>query len=180
MKRIFKYSFFALIFFAFITCKKYDEGGFIKQTNKHLFGHNKVGSSKTWKLKLYEVNGIDSTYLIQGANTIPDFYEKFVTFKYEAKEVSVQIIATTFSKIYGGSIDKTDKIMLIGMNAPISKNDSMQCNTINNQLYCVRNILFPEYNNYAKQWNIKKLTKNELILETNWKLKNSYKIILTQ
>jgi hypothetical protein len=161
------------------TCKKYPEGGFVKQTCKHLFGSNKVGSSKTWKLKRYEVNGIDSTYLIQGANSIPDFYEKFVTFKFKDNDGSPHIESKTFTYEYGGSVDDTNKQLLIGMKNPTTPLDSSQCKIINSQTYCVRNLLYPEYNSYGKLWNIKKLTKSELIIETNWNLKNNYKITLT-
>ena len=40
----------------FTTCKKYPEGGYTKQGPKRILGN--------WKLSLYEVNGIDSTDLI--------------------------------------------------------------------------------------------------------------------
>jgi len=162
----------------FTTCKKYPEGGFVNQTRKHLFGGNDVGDSKTWKLKLYEVNGIDSTYLIQGANNIPDFYGKFVTFIYEGKDPSPVFSAKTFAYEYGGVFDKLEKEITLGYDP--NPKDSTQCKNIQNSTYCVRNLLFPEYNQYGKKWSIKKLTKKECILESNFKLKNSYKIILTQ
>jgi hypothetical protein len=167
------------LFFALVltNCKKYPDGGFVHQTNKHLLGANKVGSSKIWKLKLYEVNGIDSTHLIQGANTIPDFYDKFVTFKYSVKEVSIQHITKTFTQNYIGYVDNKDKKILFAYDW-LSHEDSMQCKKINNQLYCQRNVFFPEFLTRNPAWNINKLTKDELILKIE--LSNSYKIILTK
>jgi hypothetical protein len=158
------------------TCKKYPEGGFVKQTCKHLFGSNKVGSSKTWKLKRYEVNGIDSTYLIQGANSIPDFYEKFVTFKLTKEDVTPKFAANTFLHNYAGTIGKAYKIMLFAYDWK-TQEDSIQCKTINNIQYCQRNIFFPEFLTRNPEWNIKKLTSKELILSVT--LKNTYKITLT-
>jgi hypothetical protein len=161
------------------TCKKYPEGGFVKQTCKHLFGSNKIGSNKTWKLKKYEVNGIDSTYLIQGANSIPDFYEKFVTFKYSIFEVSPKFEATTFLWKFKGTVDDLEKKLNIGLFQNPTKEDSIQCKIIDNINYCNRNILAPELNSVGKKWYIKKLTRTELVIETNWNLKNNYKITLT-
>lgn len=164
------------------NCKKYPEGGFVNQTRKHLFGGNDVGDSKTWKLKLYEVNGIDSTYLIQGANSIPDFYEKFVTFTYSEKgDPSVGYQANTYICDYQGKFDDVYKQLTLAiLHRPINKEDSLQCKTMNGVQYCGRNLFYPEFNNSNKLWDIKKLTKKECILESTFKLKHSYKIILSQ
>lgn len=175
-----KYNVLIYIFllFALSTCKKYPEGGFVNQTRKHLFGGNDAGDSKTWKLKLYEVNGIDSTYLIQGANSIPDFYEKFMTFTYEGKDPSPTYTANTFLYQYGGVFDDTEKQLTLGYDP--SPKDSTQCKTVDGTRYCCRNLFYPEYNYYGKKWDIKKLTKKECVLESTFKLKNSYRIILSQ
>jgi hypothetical protein len=166
----------------FTSCKKYPEGGFVNQTRKHLFGGNHVGDSKTWKLKLYEVNGIDSTYLIQGASSIPDFYEKFVTFTYSQKgDPSLQYQANTYLYDYQGRFGKTYKQLSLAIkHEPLTKEDSLQCATVFGIRYCSRNLFYPEFNNYAKLWDIKKLTKKECILESTFKLKNSYRIILSE
>lgn len=175
MKKIHIILFGLALFFTLSTCKKYPDGGFVNQTRKHLFGGNDVGDSKTWKLKLYEVNGIDSTYLIQGANSIPDFYDKFVTFTYEGKEVSMKYSAKTFTNKYTGSIGITYKE--IGINYDWTNHeDSSQCKLINNINYCERNILFPEFLQRNATWSIKKLTKRELIITDD--RENFYKIIL--
>ena len=158
------------------ACKKYPEGGFVNQTRKHLFGGNKVGDHKTWKLKRYEVNGIDSTYLIQGANSIPNFYDQFVTFTYKGREVSDKYDASTYIQNYSGTMIKKGTDLLIAYNW-INKEDSMQCKIINNQRFCQRNIFFPEFLKRNPAWQIKKLTREELILSIQ--LTNSYKIILS-
>ncbi len=169
-----------IVLFTLSTCKKYPDGGFVNQTRLHLFGGHKVGDSKTWKLKLYEVNGIDSTYLIQGAGTIPDFYDKFVTFKYVSKgDPSIEYSASTFLCDYAGIFDYTYKQLTLGIPVPLTRDDSMQCKIVDGTRYCSRNLLFPEFNNYGKLWNIQKLTKHECVLKTNHNLINSYKIILT-
>jgi hypothetical protein len=125
------------------------------------------------------VNGIDSTYLIQGANSIPDFYDKFVTFTYTGKDVSWKYSMQTSLFNYEGYIDKVYKQLTLGGSGPTSHNDSAQCKYFNNTMICSRDILNPEYNNYGRLWDIKRLTSKELVIETSWKLKNSYKIILT-
>lgn len=160
------------------TCKKYPDGGFVNQTRKHLFGGNDVGDSKTWKLKLYEVNGIDSTYLIQGANSIPDFYEKFVTFKLTDKKY-ISSEANTFTYRYTSSVSKAYKEINFALyDIDWTHNDSIQCEKIGNIYYCTRNIFIPDASKRATSWNINKLTKYELSI--NLSLKNSYKIILKQ
>ena len=169
----------------FTTCKKYPEGGLLYQSYKHLFGGNKAGSSKTWKLKLYEVNEIDSTYLIEGANTIPDFYNKFITFNLDEKHRSSQpFTANTFLFNYQGlMISSNDHtIFYIGYKTYNNREDSVQCKTKDMNTYCSRNIFYPE--GYFKwNWTIKKLTRKEAVFtsapSTPYQ-KNSYKIILTQ
>lgn len=64
MNPLVRYTGYILILIILSTCKKYEDGGIIRLNRKHLFGERKNNASKTWKLKLYEVNGIDSTQLI--------------------------------------------------------------------------------------------------------------------
>lgn len=168
---------FIFLLFALSTCKKYPEGGFINQTRKHLFGGNDAGDSKTWKLKLYEVNGIDSTYLIQGANSIPDFYEKFVTFHYNGSDPSIKHTTNTYTQNYSGYVDGKGRDILFAYDW-VAHEDSTQCKKIDNILCCQRNILFPEFLKRNPVWKISKLTKREMIISIE--LNNSYKIILVQ
>jgi hypothetical protein len=180
MKRRYFYILISFISFTVSTCKKYNEGGLVKLTRKHLFGGHKIGDSKTWKLDKYEVNGIDSTNLISTGG-IPDFYEKHITFKYtsrdEAKTDAYE--ANTFLYDYKGKIDRAFQYINIYFNHdPLSKEDSSQCKSISNSQYCARNIFVPEIPATDHIWAIKKLTKRELILELRRSV-NKYKIVLT-
>ncbi len=104
MKKLLNIILLVCIASVLVTCEKYDEGGMIKRTYKNLFGGNKVGDSKTWKLKKYEVNGIDSTFLISTGG-IADFYEKFITFKYLKKgDPSVTYLASNLVYEYTGKV----------------------------------------------------------------------------
>ncbi|MES2132615.1 MAG: hypothetical protein V4506_09700 [Bacteroidota bacterium] len=177
MKLFYNAIVFGILLLTLSTCKKYPDGGFVNQTRMHLFGGHKVGDSKTWKLKLYEVNGIDSTYLIQGAGSIPDFYEKFVTFKLtDSKYICSE--AQTYVNTYSSCIDKSNKQITFGEAYDLSNYDSTQCKIINNVRYCGRNIFRPEIKIRSILWNIEKLTKKELIISI--KITQSYKIILSQ
>jgi hypothetical protein len=155
------------------TCKKYDGGGLVKLTRKHLFGGNDVGDSKIWKLKLYEVNGIDSTYLISSLN-IPDFYEKHITFTLTDKKQYGYSCSSYLFDHYG-YLGASYKEMSVGKLPTVyNGSDSAQCKIKNNNLICSRDILFPELGQSAFLWSIIKLTKHEFIMTTT--LKNSYKL----
>jgi hypothetical protein len=171
------------ILVVFTTCKKYDEGGLENLTRKHLFGGKKKGCTKTWKLKRFEVNGVDSTYLITGSGTIPDFYDKFITFKNEGNTNGrIHYSANTFLWAYSGTISPSDvKMSCIMFDENLTKDDSLQCKSIDGNYYCNRNLLYPEFvNGYSKLWIIKKLTKSELVIELSDKQTNFYKLILIQ
>ena len=172
MKTIGKYILFLVLSMVLLTCKKYDEGGLVMLTRKHLFGGHKNGDSKTWKLKKFEVNGIDSTFLI---NTwgIPDFYEKFITFKLvNAKEYKYE--AYTFMHLYYGTLELSTKYFTLGPGS-MNKEDSTQCKEISGIIYCARDILRPETFNGAYLWEIDKLKSNALVIP-NSQHKNRYKL----
>ncbi len=166
MKTGFTYAVIIIVLFTLSTCRKYPDGGFVNQTRLHLFGGHKVGDSKTWKLKLYEVNGIDSTYLIPGAASISDFYEKVITFTYTGKNPSPEYKANTFLFEYKGELNKSAKQLTIVIgHKPLTIDDSLQCKVVDGIKYFGRNLLYPESNNYGKLWDIRKLTRHECILE---------------
>ncbi|MBL7918229.1 MAG: hypothetical protein JNM96_07510 [Bacteroidia bacterium] len=181
MKGLLKYFILFALITLLSTCKKYDEGGLLRLNRKHLFGERKDFASKTWKLEKYEVNGIDSTYLIPGANQIPDFYENFITFTLDNKE-GYSFKAKSYIFEYNGNLGFYPSHELIIGNSfwPYDANDSAQCGFLNSNFYCLRNIFFPEYNLTpgVKSWEIIKLKKNELII-VNRKLSNSYQINLS-
>ena len=138
----------------------------------HLFGGHKVGNSKTWKLKLYEVNGIDSTDLIRNSTTA-DFYD--MTFELTDKKYKSFEANTVFQK-YRGSVGETFNITFYDID--LTKEDSIQCKQLNNSTICYRNIYIPEIGTKNREWNIEKLTANELII--NKSISNFYRIILNK
>lgn len=168
MKICFKILTVTIIILCLTTCKKYDEGGFLKQTNKNLFGANKVGSKKTWHLKLFEVNGIDSTGLIKGSN----FYEK-ISIEFYTNEGTPQHRTLAGNYYYSGYVSSKNNSILFAFNYR-NKNDSIQCPNSD----CQRNIFFPEFLQRNPEWVILKLTKKEFIIASS--LSNKYKIVLTQ
>jgi hypothetical protein len=173
MKRIFQYSVLLGVGFVLPTCKKYDDGGLLRLTRKHLFGGHKVGDSKTWKLEIYEVNSIDSTNLINTGG-LSDFYENFVTFTLSDKnEGAYHVINNQYT--YLGQIDLSYKVLNFAPeNEKYKAVDSAQCQIINNGQQCIRSILNPEMTAYTEVWHIKKLTKKHMILELYYSAKNAY------
>jgi hypothetical protein len=165
-----------LLLFAgcFNTCKKYEEGGLVYRSKKNLFGGNNVGDSKTWKLKLYEVNNIDSTYLIQGSG-VPDFYERHITFSLSDKRYS-DFYAESYIYKFNGTIEQSEKSLYIGLSRSEFGEDSLQCRLINGTNYCARDIFNPEIKNFSSQWKVNRLTSKELIITKQ--MSNSYRIIL--
>ena len=159
----------------FNTCKKYPEGGLVYYRIKHLFGKNADQASKSWKLKLYEVNGIDSTNLFQGANSYIDDQQNFVIFLlYNCKGQTYGAHTNLYD--YAMSVDKDAKTLGFGTLLSAYNNDTSQCFLKNNNLTCQRNILNPEKNK-STEWNIRDLTATELTISKQ--LNNNYKIILS-
>jgi hypothetical protein len=157
------------------TCQKYEDGGTLLRNRKHLFGHKKDNASKTWKLKLYEVNGIDSTNLINGTSV---YHDNCITFILDNKEgYSGKAKNFLFDYIIDLGSSPSEEIIIGHNNFPPTSVDSLQCDLGKNA--CARNIFVPELNGIGGSgfWQIKKLTKKEFIIE-NDKLKNTYKIML--
>lgn len=145
------------------TCKKYSEGGWSNVAIKHLFGGTQSAAEKTWKLKLYEVNGIDSTFFISPGNGVTHFENETITFGISnARAHDYDFVM----KVYGSgfSFDKQKK--------------SIEFTTIGNTCkngICERSIFYPETNLSYGNWSILKLTKHEFILSNIGT--NHYKII---
>jgi hypothetical protein len=159
---------FILIFAAVLllsNCKKYPEGGFLRQGPKTLI----TGKQPVWQLKLYQVNDIDSTYLIPGIDSIPDYYSYFMTFSKE-KCISEKCY-------YAGIPLFFYKVSFSNKNRNITffnESGAKACYYKNNPNICARNILCPEQSN--TEWKIIKLRDKECILKCE--LYNSYKVIL--
>lgn len=165
------YLFITLISLAlFITCRKYPEGGWSNVAIKHLFGVNET--DRVWKLKLYEVNGIDSTSFIIPNNGVTSFENNELRFQNltTGKELNLFVHTKIFEyKLEFTNRKKTSFIIYINRGS-----DTTQCeNSV-----CERNIFNPEKTKFTVfEWKILKLKKNEFII-TSTKI-NSYKIILT-
>lgn len=145
----------------FTTCKKYPEGGYIKKNYKRLIGK--------WKLTLYEVNGIDSTNLI---NYVGNDLYKDVIFLDNSNSLTVD---------YQGYIGKSCNIVDSKKNIQfdgggINKN----CYQYNSTNYCYRSYLTPEINVNvgSTKWKILKLTAKEMKL--SFSKTNHYTLILTR
>ena len=180
MKKVFTYFSIGVLVLLLSTCRKYDEGGTIHAARRHLFGERKDNATKTWKLKLYEVNGVDSTYLIPGADKIPDYYDRFITFKLD-NHIGSTFSAQTHLYNYAGELGNAYKDIVIAMlSVPISAHASAQCSIINNDTICSRNLFRPLGYKGSSLWEITKLTKKELVLINNSSTENSCKIILSQ
>ncbi|MBA3665342.1 MAG: hypothetical protein H0W61_14180 [Bacteroidetes bacterium] len=165
MRFIFKYSFILLLLVLLTTCKKYEDGGWSNVAIKHLFGGNESNSNKSWKLKLYEVNGIDSTAYITTGNGVTNFQNdevKFTLTNARAHDYSYN------TKIYYAGLRFQEDKTSIGF-------DVIKYNCQNN--LCERNIFNPEFNNYGFYWKIIRLKKSELILTGS--ANNTYKLIFT-
>lgn len=166
MKTLITYILISLgVFSLFTTCKKYPEGGL------HFNYLNKLEGK--WKLKLYEVNGIDSTYLTQGANTIPNYIDDFAGFATVHSGKRAQIKLSNHLRNYSVSIYyKNPEIMGISQGNN-SNFDSTGCLSYDSQK-CQRDLFNPVNERYFN-WKIEKLTKKEMILISNT---YNYKIIL--
>ncbi|MGZ3900331.1 MAG: hypothetical protein ACXVNO_10730 [Bacteroidia bacterium] len=164
--KILKYIIIFILLVTLSTCKKYPEGGWTNVAIKHLFGGKESQSSKTWKLKLYEVNGIDSTAYITAGNGVTNFQNDEVIFKITTARYKDYFIKSVVFE-QGIALSK-DKRYITTLNPNIN-----QCLT---STFCERNIFSPEAETNLYKWKIIKLINSELIITGNFK--NSYKIIL--
>jgi hypothetical protein len=151
------------VFLLFTTCKKYPDGGYTKRGPKNII--------ETWKLSLYEVNGIDSTDLIN-YNNIDDY--KRISFQKNASTIS---ISAPHSGALAMDFAESNQKLIFGNSAPVS---GTECILYQNVNYCYRSFLIPEgtQNQISVEWTIKRLTKNEIHLSLVQK--NNYKIILVK
>lgn len=149
----------------FTTCKKYPGGGKHSQFFKNLEGQ--------WKLQLYEVDGIDSTNLTQGSNSIANYLDKFATFPMVHTGKRTQIHLQNHYRNYTVSFNNKKREILGLEDLNTANFDSSGCLLYDSQM-CQRNIFNPKNEKYFN-WKIEKLTKTELILLSTI---YNYKIIL--
>lgn len=135
----------ALIIFS--TCKKYPEGGFLKRGPK-------IFIKNSWTLTLYEVNGIDSTNLINYNGD--ENYKGFIPMRDGSN-----IIGTLYPTFYH-SIQFSDNNRNIRFNTELY--DSTKVCILNSSHYsgCYRMIFNPE--GRPTNWEVLKLNNKEMIL----------------
>lgn len=140
------------------TCKKYPEGGCERRGPKNIIG--------TWKLTLYEVNGIDSTNLINYNNR--DEYKKII-FLNNVSTFSIRCSGFAYS---GHFENKNANIKIYNSGLPI---ECLYSSTLSTTL-CYRNIFAPEEVDCI--WQIVELTKKNLVIKLEQQ--NTYVIKLAK
>jgi hypothetical protein len=127
----------------------------------------------TWKLSLYEVNGIDSSYLINGPELTGWFLRQFRENIWSWNKGPTEDYLNTFNHRFEIKFaNNKAEIHLYGTTGGDIPTNCSKASA--NQ--CVRNVLSPE--SYATEWKIQKLTRSEIILTTA--NINSYKIKLNK
>lgn len=150
MKKLFFLSVFLIVFAA---CKKYPEGGWHYNAFRHLGG--------SWSLKLYEVDSIDSTYLTQGYNNIPNYLSDFLEIATVHSGNRTEFGWFSQPLSYSVYINKKNRDVI-----------QLSGNMYSQQYQ--RNIFNPTNEQYFS-WKIEKLTKDELRLTS---VNYNYKLIL--
>lgn len=160
MRSVFIYFILFVSTLLLFNCKKYPEGGCERRGPKNILG--------SWTLTLYEVNGIDSTDLI---NYNGDGVYKRITFLKNASTVSVNHEGYNYSASF---FDNNSQIKFSGADSPLN------CGTYMGTNYCNRAVFVPETENSNSFgiWEIRKLTKKEMVLSSTQK--NSYLIKLSK
>jgi hypothetical protein len=163
MKVIKTYLLLFLTTVLLFNCKKYPEGGCERRGPKNIIGD--------WKLSLYEVNGIDSTDLI---NYNGDDRYKKIKFYQEGKGKAAKL----YARANGASVNSvnfSNKNTILSFQVTGTYFGSVGCG--GNPTTCFKEIFSPE-DGSDKDWDIIKLTKDELILASSQK--NTYKIKLNK
>ena len=167
MKKILLNILLLFLLFTLSTCKKYPDGGFTRQGPK-TFITDKAG---VWQLALYEVNGIDSTFLLPEGTEVDQYYSTFMTCsKYSKYEKKGYYYCTASMFIYDLSFQNKNRLMAF---TPKNNKYCIPFKTFTN--FCFRELLCPESFS-TTIWEIEKLRDKECVIRTN--LKNTYKIIL--
>ncbi len=152
-QKIRTYSLILICGLLVVACKKYPEGGYIYKRDTDIKG--------IWELTLYEVNGIDSTDLINYNNDA--IYKKvlFVKPHSDDKDISVTIGGIGYLAYYVNSNKD--------LNFYSQEGTALVCQ----MGYCYKMYFVPEGNSVA--WHITKLTNADMILTSS--LTNSYKLV---
>ncbi|MBC7861659.1 MAG: hypothetical protein IAF38_01720 [Bacteroidia bacterium] len=146
-----------IVSITFTTCKKYPEGGLQAFAFKHLLTDN----NDSWKLKLYEVNGIDSTYLINAGGTSGLYSQALSAFKLNNESKAKDLSLRSGGYFYEGYFKQGRSQLLF--------------NCVGQATNPLREIFNPEKTNLPI-WVIDLLKKDKVIFTAKWD--NFYKIIL--
>jgi len=163
MKKLAIYFTLFSVFLLFETCKKYPEGGYENRGPKTILG--------SWYLDLYQVNGIDSTNLIDFNNDSEDKYKK--VYFLAGSKYSGNITSQTYP-ITSITIKFRDDNKRLEFH--ITSDSVLIGSTCYSKYYtgCYRLFFTPECS--STKWEIRKLTKKECFLECT--LVNHYYIKL--
>ncbi len=134
------------------ACKKYPEGGIEKDGPKNLHGY--------WTLTLYEVDGIDSTELINYAGN--DDYKNvlFTNYTGDPKNKTIIDAQPAYASICRMTFNNTNEI-LDGIIDPYYYNGAKSC--WGSPLQCGKQLFGPESN--TTSWKILKLDSKELHIQ---------------
>lgn len=132
-----------------VGCKKYPEGGYEKDGPKNIIG--------TWQLTLYEVNGIDSTDLIN-YNGNPNYKSINIS----KLQTSITTHNARINNSVGIGFNFTDSNKKLDFS---SSYGTIYCPTIIPSSDCYKIIFAPEASNLT--WEVSKLTSSELIMHAN-------------
>jgi hypothetical protein len=160
---------FSISVLSFTTCKRYSEGGWSNLAIKHLFGANQSRNIKNWKLTKYEVNGIDSTEYTNLYNSKIEF--RIGNCRWKEYYVSFNSPLYSYSLEFSKNLYKHMEF----------KQSALAGTTLINQYFVTgfyRNVFNPPCSTNMFTWDVIKLTKSELIIQSNINGTN-YKISLT-
>jgi hypothetical protein len=159
------YLLITLVALILFNCKKYPEGGYQRRGPKLILGN--------WKLTLYEVNGIDSTELINYNGD--DNYKQIVFINEQTKynpHLYVNVDNANQKKI---GFTNSNKYLNISYDHS-SKIGATCALDYYNKNKCYRLFFCPE--GESTEWKIMKLTKKEFHL--TYQLKNNYNLKFTK
>ncbi len=139
----------------FSTCKKYPDGGLHACARRNLL----TKGDEAWQLKLYSVNGIDSTFLINTSDDPYYYSTTLLVFKYKDERTKFSIHNSKY--IYHANLLEKKSVLTFSLYNKLGGPDQTE-------------IFNPEKVN-SPVWTVEKLKKKKLVLTANWN--NSYTLI---
>lgn len=146
------YSLILICTILFVSCKKYPEGGYVYKRDTDIL--------RQWHLTLYEVDGIDSTELINYNNDVSYKDIRFSKRNSNDPDISVFTAGSNASSRFTNSNKSLN----------FYKNNS--ASIICSIGYCFKTYYAPE--STSSQWEIIQLTSTDMVLTCS--LNHSYKL----